>query len=114
MNKKQTPPLSVKPLKKQPVKRRQKWWLIIIVAALLIGYLVWENNSPDTEKAPIESTPPTADSIEQDSAEQANIPSLDSNDNISDDSQLTLESDDSAITNSQIPNPDAILIAPLP
>ena len=114
MNKKQTPPLSVKPLKKQPVKQRNKWWPIVILAVFLIGYLVWKNNSPDAEKAPIESTPPTADSIEQDSAEQANIPSLDSNDNISDDSQLTLESDDSAITNSQIPNPDAILNAPLP
>ena len=114
MNKKQTPPLSVKPLKKQPVKRPNKWWPIIILAALLIGYLVWKNNSPDAEKAPIESTPPTVVSIEQDSAEQANIPSLDSNDNISDDSQLTLESDDSAITNSQIPDPDAILNAPLP
>ena len=114
MNKKQTPPLSVKPLKKQPVKQRNKWWPIIILAALLIGYLVWKNNSPDAEKAPIESTPPTADSIEQDSAAQADTPSLDSNDNISDDRQLTLESDDSAITNSQIPDPDAILNAPLP
>ena len=107
MNKKQTPPLSVKPLKKQPVKRPNKWWPIIILAALLIGYLVWKNNSPDAEKAPIESTPPTADSIEQDSAEQADTTSLD-------DGELTLDSDRSAITNSQIPDPDAILNAPLP
>lgn len=107
MNKKQTSPLSVKPLKKQPVKRRNKWWPIIILAALLIGYLVWKNNSPDAEKAPIESTPPTADSIEQDSAEQADTTSLD-------DGELTLDSDSSAITNSQIPDPDAILNAPLP
>ena len=114
MNKKRLRPLSTKSALKKSAKSRQKWWLIIIVAALLIGYLVWENNSPDAEKAPIESTPPTTESIEQDSAAQADIPSLDSNDNISDDRQLTLESDDSAITNSQIPDPDAILNAPLP
>jgi hypothetical protein len=107
MNKKQTPPLSVKPLKKQPVKQRNKWWPIVILAVFLIGYLVWKNNSPDAEKAPIESTPPTADSIEQDSAEQADTTSLD-------DGELTLDSDRSAITNSQIPDPDAILNAPLP
>lgn len=114
MKKKRLRPLSTKSALKKSAKSRQKWWPIIILAALLIGYLVWKNNSPDAEKPPIESTPPTVVSIEQDSAEQANIPSLDSNDNISDDSQLTLESDDSAITNSQIPDPDAILNAPLP
>ena len=107
MNKKRLRPLSTKSALKKSAKSRQKWWLIIIVAALLIGYLIWENNSPDTEKAPIESTPPTADSIEQDSAEQADTTSLD-------DGELTLDSDSSISTNSQIPDPDAILNAPLP
>ena len=107
MNKKQTPPLPIKTLKKQPNKSRQKWWPIIILAALLIGYLVWKNSSPDANTSPIESTPPTADSIEQDSAEQADTTSLD-------DGELTLDSDSSISTNSQIPDPDAILNAPLP
>ena len=107
MNKKQTPPLSVKPLKKQPVKQRNKWWPIVILAVFLIGYLVWKNNSLDTEKAPIESTPPTAESIEQNNAAQADTTSLD-------DGELALDSDSSISTNSQIPDPDAILNAPLP
>ena len=94
-------------LKKQPVKQRNKWWPIVILAVFLIGYLVWKNNSLDTEKAPIESTTPTAESIEQNNAAQADTTSLD-------DGELTLDSDSSISTNSQIPDPDAILNAPLP
>lgn len=107
MNKKQTPPLSVKPVKKQPVKRRNKWWPILILAVLLIGYLVWKGNSPNAEKSPIESTPPTAESSEQDNAAQSDTTSLD-------DGELTLDSDSSTNTDSQIPDPDTILNAPLP
>lgn len=108
MNKKQTPPLSVKPLKKQPVKRRNKWWPILILAVLLIGYLVWKGNSPNAEKSPIESTPPAAESIAQDNAVQSDTASLDNND------ELALDNDSSASTDVQIPDPDAILNAPLP
>ena len=109
MNKKQTPPLSVKPLKKQPVKRRNKWWPIIILAALLIGYLVWKNSSPDANTSPIESTPtPT----EQNSAAQSATTSLDNN--ALETSASILDTDDSATTDSQMPNPEAILNAPLP
>ena len=108
MNKKQTPPLSVKPLKKRPVKRRNKWWPILILAVLLIGYLVWKGNSLNAEKSPIESTPPAAESIAQDNAVQSDTASLDNND------ELALNNDSSASTDVQIPDPDAILNAPLP
>ncbi|WP_250163472.1 hypothetical protein [Psychrobacter sp. WY6] len=79
-------PLSTKSLKKKPTKSRQKWWSIIILAALLIGYLVWKNNSIDTNTAPIESTPPTT---EQDSATQLDATSLGNNDNSLNNSDLT-------------------------
>ena len=107
MKKKRLRPLSTKSGQKKFANSRQKWWPIIILAALLIGYLVWKNNSLDTEKAPIESTTPTAESIEQNNAAQADTTSLD-------DGELTLDSDSSISTNSQIPDPDAILNAPLP
>ena len=111
MNKKQIRPLPVKTLKKQPNKSRQKWWLIIILAALLIGYLVWKNNSPNASIAPVESTASTAASIEQDSAKQADTNSLN---NTSDNSELNLDTDDATVTDSQTPDPEAILNAPLP
>ena len=107
MKKKRLRPLSTKSGQKKFANSRQKWWPIIILAALLIGYLVWKNNSLDTEKAPIESTTPNAESIEQNNAAQADTTSLD-------DGELTLDSDSSISTNSQIPDPDAILNAPLP
>mgnify|MGYP003602378028 FL=1 len=111
MNKKQIRPLPVKTLKKQPNKSRQKWWLIIILAALLIGYLVWKNNSPNASIAPVESTASTAASIEQDSAKQADTNSLN---NTSDNSELNLDTDDATVTDNQTPDPEAILNAPLP
>ena len=107
MKKKRLRPLSTKSGQKKFAKSRQKWWPIIILAALLIGYLVWKNNSPDAEKPPIKSTTPTADSIEQDNAAQSDTTSLD-------DDELTLDSVSSTSTDSQTPDPDTILNAPLP
>ena len=103
-------PLSTKSLKKNPTKLRQKWWSIIILAALLIGYLVWKNNSIDTNTAPIESTPPTT---EQDSATQLDTTPLGINDNSSNNTDLTLNTDETTTVN-QIPNADEILNAALP
>ena len=108
MNKKQIRPLPVKTLKKQPNKSHQKWWLIIILAALLIGYLVWKNNSPNTSTAPVESTPTPN---EQNSAAQSDTTPLDNN--ALDMSASILDTDD-ASTDSQTPDPEAILNAPLP
>lgn len=102
--------LSTRSLKKKPSKSRQKWLSIIILAALLIGYLVWKNNSIDTNTAPIESTPSTT---EQDSATQLDATPLGNNDNTSDNSDLTLNTDETNTVN-QIPNADAILNAALP
>lgn len=108
MNKKEIRPLPTKSLKKKPTKARQKWWPIIILAVLLIGYLVWKNNSPDANTSPIESTPtPT----EQNSAAQSDIMSLDNN--ALDTSASILDADE-ASTDSQTPDPEAILNAPLP
>ena len=108
MNKKQIRPLPVKTLKKQPNKSRQKWLPIIILAALLIGYWVWKNSSPDANTSPIESTPtPT----EQNSAAQSDTTSL--GNNVLDTSTSILNTD-AASTDSQTPDPAAILNAPLP
>lgn len=111
MNKKEIRPLPAKSLKKKPTKARQKWWPIIILAVLLIGYLVWKNNSPNASIAPVESTASTAASIEQDSAKQADTNSLN---NTSDNSELNLDTDDATVTDNQTPDPEAILNAPLP
>ena len=111
MNKKETRPLSAQSLKKQSTKPRQKWWLIIILAALLISYLVWKNNSPNASIAPAESTASTAASIEQDSAKQSDTNSLN---NTADNSELNLDTDDATVMDSQMPDPEAILNAPLP
>ena len=111
MNKNQIRPLPVKTLKKQPNKLRQKWWPIIILAALLIGYLVWKNNSPNASITPVESTASTAASIEQDSAKQSDTNSLN---NTADNSELNLDTDDATVMDSQMPDPEATLNAPLP
>ena len=103
-------PPSTKSLKKTPSKSRQKWWSIIILAALLIGYLVWKNNSINTNTVPIESTPSTT---EPDSATQLDATPLGNNDNSSNNSDLTLNTDETTTVN-QIPNAEAILSAPLP
>lgn len=110
MNKKEIRPLPAKSLKKKPTKARQKWWPIIILAVLLIGYLVWKNNSPDANIAPVESTPPTT---EQDSAGQSDTTPL-GNDNALNTNASILDTDGSATTDSQMPDPEAILNAPLP
>lgn len=109
MNKKEIRPLPAKSLKKKPTKARQKWWSIIILAALLIGYLVWKNSSPDANTSPIESTPTPN---EQNSAAQSDTTSLDNN--ALDNSELNLDTDDATVTDSQMPDPEAILNAPLP
>ena len=111
MNKKETRSLPVKPLKKQSVKRRNEWWPIIILAALLIGYLVWRNNSFDANTAPGESTPPVT---EQNSATQSEAKPINSHDNTSDNNDLTLDSENSISTDNHIPDPRAILNATLP
>ena len=111
MNKKEIRPLPAKSLKKKPTKARQKWWPIIILAVLLIGYLVWKNNSPNASITPVESTASTAASIEQDSAKQADTNSLN---NTADNSELNLDTDDATVMDSQMPDPEAILNAPLP
>ena len=111
MNKKEIRPLPAKSLKKKHTKARQKWWPIIILAVLLIGYWVWKNNSPNASIAPVESTASTVASIEQDSAKQADTNSLN---NTSDNSELNLDTDDATVTDSQTPDPEAILNAPLP
>ena len=108
MNKKEIRPLPAKSLKKKHTKARQKWWPIIILAVLLIGYLVWKNSSPDANTSLVESTPtPT----EQNSAAQSDTTSLDNN--ALDTSASILDAND-ANTDSQTPDPEAILNAPLP
>ncbi|WP_296243000.1 MULTISPECIES: hypothetical protein [unclassified Psychrobacter] len=113
MNKKRMRPLTTNSPKKRSTKLRQKWWPIVILAAFLIGYLIWKNNSSQTNTTPIESTPSTT---EQDNgtAAQSNTTPLDNDNNTSDNTNPTLHTDDSTNTDSQIPDPEVILNAPLP
>ena len=116
MNKKKMRPLTSKSPKKKPTKWRQKWWPIVILAVFLVGYLVWKNNSPQTNTAPVESVPPTTETTEQDndSAAQSNTTPLDNDEDTADNNDPALKTNDSTSTDNQIPDPEVILNAPLP
>ena len=89
-------------------KRRQKWWFGIILIALLIGYLVWKNALPEADTTAVESLSRTG---EQSEAASSTVMPLDNviNDGTLDDSQAI-----AAVTDTEAPNPEAILNAPLP
>ncbi len=89
-------------------KLRRKWWFGIILIALLIGYLVWKNALPEADVNAVESLPATS---EQTEAAPSTATSLDNvvNDGTLDDSQAI-----AAVTDTEAPDPEAILNAPLP
>ncbi|MDE4454286.1 hypothetical protein [Psychrobacter sp. DAB_AL62B] len=111
MKNKKIRPLSAKASKKKstnPTKLRQKWWFAIILIALLIGYLVWKNSLPAANTTAVESLPTTT---EQTEAVPSTATSLDNvvKDGTLDDSQAI-----AAVTDTEAPDPETILNAPLP
>ena len=116
MKSKKTPPLSGKVSSKKPTnainsnKRRPKWWLAIILLVIFIGYLVWKSTTPQSNQIAAENLPVTVTSEQTESTQSASVP-LD--DDVS--TVTTDENQDNAnITDSNIPDPTAILEAPLP
>ena len=100
-------PLSNKVLKKSN-RSHQKWWFGILLIVLFIGYLVWKNSLPEDNTTAVESLPATT---EQPDAVPSTATSLDNvvNDDVVDDSQAI-----AAVTDTQAPDPEDILKAPLP
>ena len=100
-------PLSNKVLKKSN-RSHQKWWFGILLIVLFIGYLVWKNSLPEDNTTAVESLPATT---EQPDAVPSTATSLDNvvNDDVLDDSQAI-----AAVTDTQAPDPEDILKAPLP
>ena len=100
-------PLSNKVLKKSN-RSHQKWWFGILLIVLFIGYLVWKNSLPEDGTTAVESLPATT---EQPDAVPSTATSLDNvvNDDVLDDSQAI-----AAVTDTQAPDPEDILKAPLP
>ncbi|MFZ2843836.1 hypothetical protein [Psychrobacter sp.] len=96
-------------------KLRQKWWFGVILIALLIGYLVWKNALPEADVNAVESLPATSEQTKTEAASSTVMPldnvvnDLESNDGTLDDSQAI-----AAVTDTEAPNPEAILNAPLP
>lgn len=100
-------PLSNKVLKKSN-RSHQKWWFGILLIVLFIGYLVWKNSLPEDDTTAVESLPATT---EQPDAVPSTATSLDNvvNDDVVDDSQAI-----AAVTDTEAPDPEDILKAPLP
>ena len=96
-------------------KRRQKWWFGIILIALLIGYLVWKNALPEADTAAVESLSGTSEQTETEAASSTIMP-LDNvaNDIKSSDGTLDDSKSIAAVTDTEAPDPEAILNAPLP
>ena len=96
-----------------PTKRRQKWWFGIILITLLIGYLVWKNSLPEADTTAVESLSGTSEQTEAASSTVTPLDNvsndLESNDGALDDSQAI-----AAVTDTEAPDPEAILNAPLP
>ena len=107
MKSKKMRPLSNKVLKKSN-RSHQKWWFGILLIVLFIGYLVWKNSLTEDNTTAVESLPATT---EQPDAVPSTATSLDNvvNDDVVDDSQAI-----AAVTDTQAPDPEDILKAPLP
>ena len=141
MKSKKIRPLSNESLSKKPTssaKSRQKWWFGILLIVLLIGYLVWRGMVPQNNTIDGKLLPTTTEEIH---ASQTNALLLDNvasdlgtgnieNSNLDNRGLDNRESDNSNLetidtalhqnaanvstTNANIPDPKAILKAPLP
>lgn len=86
-------------------KPRPKWWFGILLIVLLVGYLIWKSTVPQSNQSAVENLPVTSEKNEP-----TQIASVPLKDNVIND-----ENQDSAnMTDSDTPDPKAILEAPLP
>lgn len=100
-------PLSNKVLKKSN-RSHQKWWFGILLIVLFIGYLVWKSTIPQSNQSAAENLPVTSEQNEP--TQSASVPLEDDvSDVINDENRDSADS-----TDSDIPDPKAILEAPLP
>ena len=114
MKSKKMPPLPSKASSKKPTnttnsnKRRPKWWLAIILLVIFIGYLVWKSTIPQSNQSAAENLPVTLEQNEP--TQSASVPLEDDVSNV-----ITDKNQDVAnTTDSDIPDPKAILEAPMP
>ena len=107
MKSKKMRPLSNKVSKKSN-RSRQKWWFGILLIVLFIGYLVWKITIPQSNQSAAENLPVTSEQNEP--TQSASVPLEDDvSDVINDENRDSADS-----TDSDIPDPKAILEAPLP
>lgn len=100
-------PLSNKVLKKSN-RSHQRWWFGILLIVLFIGYLVWKSTIPQSNQSAAENLPVTSEQNEP--TQSASVPLEDDvSDVINDENRDSADS-----TDSDIPDPKAILEAPLP
>ena len=100
-------PLSNKVSKKSN-RSHQKWWFAILLIVLFIGYLVWKSTIPQSNQSAAENLPVTSEQNEP--TQSASVPLEDDvSDVINDENRDSADS-----TDSDIPDPKAILEAPLP
>ena len=109
-------------------KPRQKWWFGMLLIVLLIGYLVWKGTVPQTNTTDAEQLPTTTeetqasqtDALLLDSAASdldtgsLETGSLDNSYLETNDTTLGQNKADLTTTSANIPDPKAILKAPLP
>ncbi len=107
MKSKKMRPLSNKVLKKSN-RSHQRWWFGILLIVLFIGYLVWKSTIPQSNQSAAENLPVTSEQNEP--TQSASVPLEDDvSDVINDENRDSADS-----TDSDIPDPKAILEAPLP
>lgn len=111
MKSKKIHPLSNEALSEKSIdnaKSRHKWWLGILVIVLVIGYFVWKGSVPESNTHSNENLPVTSEQTE--STQIASVPSVNPI------SEVTLDENkgSSDTTDSIIPDPKAILEAPMP
>ena len=89
-------------------KPRQKWWFGVLLIVILIGYFVWQGMASHSHQSTAENLPVPP---KQDKPTQIASVALenDANNIVNDENQDSVD-----LTDSEIPDPKAILEAPLP
>ena len=89
-------------------KPRPKWWFGVLLIVLLIGYLVWKSTIHQSNQSAAENLPVTLEQNEP--TQSASVPLEDDVSNVIDDENQDVDN----TTDSDIPDPKAILDALLP
>lgn len=110
MNKKKIRPLSTESTKKTPARLHLKWWLVVMAAALVVFYLFLVRSNTIDEDNTTSGTSMQSTAEQVDSTQEASAPA----ESLENNAALADNEDSSEITDSDIPDPKAILEAPLP